>query len=43
MDWEKISTSHIFNKETFSRTYKEFLQLNNQKAINELKINKGFE
>ena len=28
LEWKKIFSSHIFNKELVSRTYKEFLQHN---------------
>ena len=37
MEWEKIFSNHIFNKELIPKLYKGMLQLNNKKQISQLK------
>ena len=44
LEWKKIFSSHIFNKELVSRTYKEFLQHNKKKKqITQLEIGQWLE
>ena len=43
MKWKKIFTNHRPDKRPISKIYKELIQLNYNKQITQLKINKGPE